>query len=103
MVWGNIQNDLNPLKLVLPKGLYFSQKKKLFKISDTEIFICFALNQLNILICSKIYKSMLLRIINTLSTAKISPLEMCKGYLSHPRKHTCAKDLKNLPVKKKFR
>ena len=54
MVWGNIQNDLNPLKFVLAKCLYFSQKKKLFKISDTEIFTFFALNQVNILICSKI-------------------------------------------------
>ena len=25
---------------------------------------------------------------------------MCKGYLSHPRKHACAKELKNLSVKK---
>ena len=31
----------------------FSRRKKLFKISNTEIFVFFALNQLNILIYSK--------------------------------------------------
>ena len=43
------QLQLNPTKF-----LYFLQRKKLFKISDTETFIFFALNQFNILIYSKI-------------------------------------------------
>ena len=42
---------------------------------------------------------MLLRIITTLSTAKISSPEIYKGYLSNPQKHIPAKYLKKISVK----
>ena len=51
LVWGNTQNDL---KLIPVKFLYFSQRKNLFKVFDTKIFIFYALNQVNISIYSKI-------------------------------------------------
>ena len=42
---------------------------------------------------------MLLIIIKTLSTAKISSPEICKGYLSNPQKYILSKCLKKLSMK----
>ena len=90
-----------PSKINSGKILIFFAEKNIFKIFDTKIFIFFALNQLNMLMYSKIefLKSILLRIIKTLSTAKIGSPEIYKGYLSNPQKHIPAKYLKKISVK----
>ena len=72
--------DINSGKIMM-----FFAEKKLFKISDTKIFtFVFALNQPNISMYSKrvFLHNMLLKIIKTLSTAKIRS-ELYKGYFSN--------------------